>query len=229
MISKNVLYFSNPINFHDVCTVYPVTISQYIEHDSDYWDKLLLPFAISHDYLGDEFNNYSMFDIVISTNDLFKQLVDSLKVFCHAESLEFKEDGIHINGSENSLNSENFDELSNLFLDMLQREKIKREEIPHFESEDGKRRWLNLQKRKQEYEARNKNNNFGVMEMINCVQHGGNSYIPDDEILKWTFWRLSKVLETIMIKNNWDNTYRIFLVCGDSKLINTHWTQSIKL
>lgn len=221
------LQLNQPFKFKNVCTIYPISIESYIKQPDTFWNELCLPFALSREYLGDMANQFSLYEIVISDEKLLTSLIVMIQLLCQPKNIESKNGEIFIDDNTESLNSDNFEEFSDIVLTILQREKLKniKEQMPKFESEEGKRRWLKLQ----EQRKRNANRQpvTTISDIIRVVQLGGNCYIPDKEILNWTYWKLIKTYQIIQKRNEWEQNFDIYLRTGDAKIVTPHWMEQI--
>ena len=143
------------------------------------------------------------------------------------EIIDFdKIEGISFKDFEGKLNKDNFDELAEIILSICSRERPKIEKKV-FANERQRDIWEKLQ----EGRKRNaKKNELKLEDALNICEFGGKYHIPIEEILKWSLWRIINCYKSIMGISGYENSFSIFLVSGDKKLIeNKHWTELIKL
>lgn len=231
---KSALQLNLSYQFQNVCTLYPVSLLYAMSFDTETdFLNMFMPYMLSKEILNlndTQKEQFSLFEIVLSSNALCSNFISTLKVLCKTDNIRFNQRTleIFINDNQASLNKNNFDAFSDVILEMLQAKRLKRtdSEEPEFKTEEGRKRWLELQKSRKKY---SKNNELHLYDMINLVQFGMNSYVPDSEIRQWTYWKLVKSYSTIMNKQSYNNAFDIYLQCGDKKLIEKHWSELIKL
>lgn len=221
-----------PIHFHDICTIYPFTVSDAIHYfEKGTSTEMFLPFLLTKDIINAPFRQYSLYQIVLSDSKLFQSFSETLRFLCRTENIKInpKTLDITIDNNPGYLNSAAFDELSDIISTMVCMEKIHKTEkqIPKFETPEGYERWKKLQNQREKNHTAD--DEIHIYDIINCVQFGGNYYIPDEEILKWSYWKLIHASKTISLLKNYDFTCNAYLQCGDKALIEKHWSELIKL
>lgn len=230
---KYCLQLNIPYKFEDVCTIRPITVTDYLTLE-EVVDDLFFPYQISDELIDEAIDpnherGIKPFDVILERDSLFEQLVLSLGFLTQSENIELIEDGVNISITVDGgqpLNRDNFDEFANVVLEIIQRKKYTKpkEEIPKFKTEEGYRRWKLLQEERAKRQ-RKEAEDFKLYDLINQVQFGGTSYISDDEIKKMTFWKLIKSYQTITAKSQYDDSFMVYLQCGDRKCIEKHWTE----
>lgn len=227
---KSNLLLNIPINFHNICTIYPLTVEQFTFNDEDYIASIFLPFVITKEAMTEKFKDYDVFDVVTQVEQYRNMLLTSIAILCKTKKVLLTSDcqDIYINGNSTSINKENFDEFSDIILLSHAREKYKPiiEVIPQFETEEGYNSWLKLK------EMREKNNvkqEYKLSDIINLVQVGGKSYISEDLIKTWNLWKLYNTHSSINNISSYESCFNLYLQGGDKKLIEKHWSDLIKV
>jgi len=228
---KSNLLLLHPIKFYDVCTIYPPSIEDILDLDDKAFNFYLLPYMITNEIFKDRYNNLKLLEIIFKNKELFNNLIISLYWFCKTDNIKFREStcDLFINDSENSLNVDNFDEFSNIILTSCSREKYKEEvEVePKFETEDGRQRWLKLKAMREKHNKKNEEN-FNLSNIINLVQLGSNFYIPEENIKKWSLYKLTNTYISIINKDNSGKMFDIYTQTGDKKLIKESLSEILK-
>lgn len=228
---KTSLLLNLPIRFHNICTIYPLSVADAIRLEDEGMREIFLPFLLSKDVLEEPFLQYPLYEVVLTSPKFYDALLLALTILCRTKNIKINKEtlDIIIDDSPECLNSRTFEEFSDIVSAMTCMEKLHKKEssVPRFETPEGYERWKKLQ----EQRARNTSADTGIQiyDMINCVQFGGNSYIPDQEILKWSYWKLIHAGKTISQLKNYDFTCNAYLQCGDKALIEKHWSELIKL
>jgi hypothetical protein len=155
---------------------------------------------------------------------LFELFIQSLQYFCKTDNIDIVENGIQI---ENGiLTRDTFDDFGKIILEINAREKPKSNKPPKFENERQRDIWEKLNEGRKRSQ---KNDELQLYDILNIVEFGGNFHIPLESIKLWTLWRIMNAYKTILGKDNYDASFRIYLVSGESKLIEKHWTQQVKV
>lgn len=226
------LKIQEPIKFYNVCIIHQPSFKEILDYGLEEFEKLLLPYYITVDSLfDDEITNeekeeLTNFDLLCSSPELVSSLFLSLEFFCK-DKPDVDEQGILFEGFEGRLNRDNFDEFADIILKICGREKPKKEKIPVFQNDRQRDIWEKLQ----EGRRRNaKNNELKLEDIINYCEYGGTSYIPIEEIKKWTIWRIMNCYSSIIGVSAYKDNFRIYLVSGEKDLVdNKHWTDLLKL
>ena len=228
---KANLQLNIPINFHNICTIYPLSVIDTVTNDSEFIAGLFLPYRISKEVLIKSNESMGIFEIIMNDEYLYQSLILSLVYFCRTKNIKVNKHTleIFIDDVEQSINRDNFDELSEVLLTIGKKDKLtkqKEDEIPKFETDEGYQRWKKLQEMRQKSV---KKEGLELYEIIHYVQFGSGSYIHDDEIKAWTYWKLITAYITIIGIDNYNKQFQAYLQCGDKKLIEKHWSEIIKI
>jgi len=226
------LKLQKPIPFYDICMIYQPSFEEILDYRLEEFEKLLLPYYITVDSLFDdeiteeEKEGLNTFDLLCSSQDVVSFLFLSLEFFCK-NKFDVDEQGIFFDGFKGRLNKNNFDEFAEIILKICGRERPVKEKKPVFKNDRQRDIWEKLQ----EGRRRNaKNNEVKLEDIINYCEFGGRSYIPIEEIKKWTIWRIINCYSSIMGISTYNDHFRIYLVSGEKSLIeNKHWTDLLKL
>jgi hypothetical protein len=223
---KLELVLQEPINFYGL-TVYQYSLKEISTIGFDYYNSLLLPYLLTWELLNipeDKVIDLKYFDILMVEQDLFDSLIKSLCLFCKTDNIKIQDENIFIN--DFILNRDNFDEFGQVILDINSREKPKIEKPPVFANDRQKDIWEKLQ------EGRKKNKKkeeLQLCDILNIVEFGGKFHIPIETIKTWTLWKIMNAYKSILEKDNYDSSFSVYLVSGETKLIEKHWTQQIRV
>jgi len=225
------LKVQEPIKFYDVCVIYQPSFNEILEYGIDEFEKLLLPYYVTVDNLPEEISDeekigLNNFDLLCSSGEFISLLILSLGFFCKSE-IDVDEKGIVFNDSKGRLNKDNFDEFAEIVLKVCGRTRPAKDKKPVFENDNQRKSWEKLQ----EGRKRNaKNNEVNIEDIINYCEFGGNSYIPVEEIKKWSLWRIMNCYKSIVGNSAYKDSFSIYLVSGEKTLIEgKHWTDLLKL
>ena len=225
------LKLQKPIPFYDICMIYQPSLEEILDYGVEDFEKLLLPYYITIDSLPDEITeeekqNLTNFELVCSSQDIVNFLFVSLEFFCKCK-IDVDEKGIIFDGYNGRLNKDNFDEFAEIVLKICGRERPKKEKIPIFKNDRQRDIWEKLQEGRRRSA---KNNEVKMEDIINYCEFGGRSYIPIEEIKKWTIWRIMNCYSSTIGVSAYNDSFRIYLVSGEKSLIeNKHWTDLLKL
>lgn len=237
------LKVQRPISFYDVCTIYQPSFDEILDYGIDEFEKLLLPYYVTVDNLPEEITDeekegLNNFDLLCSSGEFIVLLGLSLEFFCKSNfdvdekgivfisKLKFPEHGLPFI-FKGRLNKDNFDEFADIVLKICGRERQKKDKKPVFENDNQRKSWEKLQ----EGRKRNaKNNEVNIEDILNYCEFGGNSYIPIEEIKKWSLWRIMNCYKSIVGTSAYKDSFSIYLVSGEKALIeNKHWTDLLKI
>jgi len=225
------LKIQEPIEFYDICTIYQPSFIEIFKYGIDKFEKLLLPYYITLDNIYEEITDeqkegLTNFDLVCNYQEFMSYLLLSLDFFCKSK-LDFDEKGISFESFDGRLNRDNFDEFAEIILKISGRERAKKEKKKVFANDRQKDIWEKLQAGR----MRNaKKNELKMEDVINVCEYGGISYIPVEEIKKWSLWRIINCYKAIMGINNYKDSFSIFLISGKNEIIDgKHWSEVIKL
>jgi hypothetical protein len=237
-MNKINLLMQEPIKFNDVCIIYQPTFDEILKYGVNEFDKLLLPYSITLDNINVELTEEQRkelknFDLLGTSQEIIAQLFVSLEFFCRTK-IDYDERGIIFEGFQGRLNRDNFDEFAELILEICSRSRPQPERVPQFKAEKGTpeyeealERWKQLQEGRRRSQERN---TVKMEDIINICEFGGNSYIPIEEIRKWSLWRIMNCYKSILGMSSYKDSFSIFLVGGDKALIeDKHWTDLIKV
>jgi hypothetical protein len=219
-----------PIKFNDIL-IYQITLDEILEYDMDKYNMLLLPLLIDVDDLDipDEFINedLNIFDILTANEANLSMLLDTINMFCKADSIAFNEEKQILYIGDGYIDKNNFEDFAKIILESNSKQKTQRERPPKHMTDKQKDIWEKLQAgRKRAMEK----SQVDLSDLINICQFGGDYYIPMDDILQWTLWNISRCYKTILGKSSFRELFDIYCVTGEEKLIkNHHWTELIKV
>jgi len=228
---KLYLKTQKPIKFYDICKIYQPSFDEILELGMQEFDKLLLPFIVTVDSLNidipdEEKEKIKSFDIVVGSREIADCFFTSLEFFSKSK-IGFDEGGIFFEGFEGRLNKDNFDELAEIILEINARQRPTKERVPLFKNELQKDIWNKLQEGRRRDAQKNE---LKFEDVLNCCEFGGNSYIPVEEILRWSLWRIMSCYKSIMGISSYKDCFSIYLISGEKSLIEgKHWTELIKL
>src|SRR5574344_375311 len=219
---KSSLQMNRPYKFKDICTLYPISVEYALSFDEnvEFLNKFM-PYMISKGVLSEDLpKDISIFEIVCLNEQLFINRADTIMEICKTENIKMNTETleIFIDDSTSSLNKDNFEEFSELVLEMIQAKKLTKAENkePEFATEEGRQRWLQLQKNREAFNKKSgKDEAKQLYDIINIVQFGLGTYIPDNEILSWSYWKLIKSYMTVLNKTNYQNSFDVYLQTGD--------------
>lgn len=121
-------------NFNGV-KIIQKTISEILDFGMDNYNKLLFPFILNIENFNipKGINDFSVFDIIILDSNI-EILLNSLKYFCNVDKIQFDERIKKIYIHDGYLDRSNFEEFSNIILEISGKVKPKREKTPVFKS-----------------------------------------------------------------------------------------------
>lgn len=208
--------------------IYPLTVDQMIcglypsyKIDDVLFKDLFTPFIINSEFLTDcqiEFEG-SMLDFFFSDHDSLLLLVNAIAVFAKTQdiSINMEQHAIKVADFEGCIDNSNFDEFADIILKVncMGRYEHKEEKIPHFETQEGYERWKKLQERRKKYSVEDD------IKIENCgsfIQLHSQSYIPDEEILGWTYWKFNHYYGGLVRKVNYEELFKCFATFGGGDL-----------
>lgn len=126
------------------------------------------------------------------------------------------------------IDSNNFDDISDIILKINTTKKIIIEKPPENMSERQRDVWEKLQ------EGRNKDakkNEIHIYDILNVCEFGGNYHIPIEDICNWSLWRIMNCYKARTEYKNYDDGLQIALVSGDGKIISgkNHWLHQLMI
>ncbi len=204
------------------------TISEILDFGMDNYNKLFFPFIldIENFNIPKGINDFSVFDILILDSNI-EILLNSLKYFCNADKIQFDERMKKIYIHDGYLDRSNFEEFSNIILEISGKVKPKREKPPVFKSEKHQDIWNKIQEGRKRTLEQNK---VELCDRINVCEFAGDYHISMSEIMSWSLWRLINCYKNILEKQSCKDSFEIFLVSGDKNIIeNKHWLGRIRI
>ena len=220
-----------PIKFYDICIIHQPSFEEILDYNVDEFENLLLPYCITLDSVSEvlteeEKKGLTNFDLLYSSQEFLTYLFISLEFFCKSKIIDFNEKGILFQDYNGRLNKNNFDELAEIILNICGRERPKVEKKV-FANERQKDIWEKLQEGRRRHA---KKNELKLEDVLNICEFGGNYYIPIEEIIKWSLWRILNCYKSIIGISSYKDSFDIFLISSKKELIeNKHWTELIKL
>lgn len=220
------LVLQEPIVFESI-KIYQPTLLNILEYGIEEYNQLLLPYSLTFDLLNipeDKIEGLKYFDIVCADEVLFGLLIKSLQYFCKTDNISSYKNNLVI--EKCLLNRDNFDEFSKIILDINAREKPKNDKPPKFESDRQREVWLKLQEGRKRTA---KESEMQLCDVLNIVEYGGKYRIPIDDIKHMTLWKIMNAYKAKLSISNYEDSFQIYLVSGEKKLVKDHWTQQIKV
>ena len=231
---KTYLVTQKPIPFENIL-IHQLSFEEILNFGIEQFNQLLIPYLLTIDILDipkkDKINLDLFEDIILKDSSLLISLIYSLQLFCKIDDIDILEDGIKIDNF--ILNKNNYEDFSNIVLQICVREKLKLEKPPRFKAKEGTeeyeealRRWNNLQ------EGRKRNaekNTLQIYDVLNICEFY-DYYIPIETIVKWTLFKIMQCYKVKIGVSNYRDNFSIYLVAGDKKIIeNNHWLEQIKV
>jgi hypothetical protein len=187
---------------------------------------------MSKDLFEDEYKDLDVYDILFQDEKYLYLFITSLSWLCKTENIKFNQYSkeVYINDSKSPLNKTNFDEFSSIVLTMNYKQKYKKEVIkePVFKTEEGRKSWLKLQEMRKKY-GKKEDDGLEIHNIINMVQLGGNFYISEEEIKKWSMYKLLNTYISIINKDNGGKMFDVYLQTGDKEMVKKDITQLLKV
>lgn len=215
------------INFNGM-NIIQKTISEILDFGMDNYNKLLFPFIldIENFNITKDINTVSIFDILILDSNI-EIFLNSLKYFCDVNKIQFDEHIKRIYIQNGYLDRNNFEEFSNIILEINGKVKPKHKKPPVFKSKKHQDIWNKIQEGRKRKAEQNK---VELCDIINVCEFGGDYHIPMSEIMSWSLWKVINCYKNILEKQSYKDSFEIFLVSGDKNIIeNKHWIDRIKI
>ena len=219
------LWLKVPIDYYGICTLYPLTIKDYLYYsDADPENKARLtysdmftPFIMNHEFLKDAGVDYqgNMWDFYFLDAGILATVMWTLSVLTHAEIRVVMEEKRLYFDETHSLGADNYKELWDIILQAhcFEPYKHKEQHKPQFKDEETRKRY----ERYQAARAKNKTRSKDELALINCIQYvqlRSSSYISDEEILTWSYWKLMHWYSKIALKTSHDELHACFAHWG---------------
>lgn len=228
---KSNLLLCEPINFHNICKIYPIELKDFLS-DEDKYNEIYTPYVLSKDMIiKEELKQFSMFEIILSDTIYMKLLFESLTIFCKTENIKFikKTNGdieLYFDDNTIPLTKDNFDEFADIIILSGGKSKYKPEQIPVFETPEGYERWKKYEEAKQKYQ---KKDDTSIASIINVAQIGNGFYINEEIIKRWSMWKLLNTHSSLVNRDGYDKQYSQYLVTGKPDNIKEHWSDLLKV
>lgn len=241
-MDKAQLVLSREIEICGMGVLHIPTVREITKIGQKKADLLLLPYLASTEYFplkdGDK-SLFRNFDTLFFTDrngekllkteenqSYFSFLQESLEFYFKDTILISEKDMIVAIGSKGTLYRENFDELSEMILELNFTKRPKVEKAQTFKNERQKdiyNKMMAGRRRKREKETPT------MYEMINVVRHGGNSTIPYDEINNMTITQFMNDYVVNINRESFSREFQKYLAgCDPKQLDLTYWTEKIK-
>lgn len=220
------LWLKQPIDFYGICTIYPLTIKDYLElnkppaegqHMPTY-SEMFVPFTINHAFLKDAGVDYNgdIWDFFFMDAGMLAQLTWTIGRLTHTDNNKIDIEGKRIMLSETqSLGADKFQEFADIVLlaHGLERYKPQKKYQPKFKSKAEAERYKKYQAARAKHQAKHEDEDK-LLTIIQYVQLASSSYIPDEEILTWTYWKLMRWYNKLILKENHDELHACFAHWG---------------
>lgn len=168
----------------------------------------------------------SLFDIFTMEQNL-PALLDSLSLFCGEQEFAFDTASGRLQIGDGFLDRHNFAGFAEIILRTNAKEKTKTEKPPAFKNDRQRDIWEKIQAGRRRKAQRQR---VELYDLINVCQFGGPYYIPMQEILSWSLWRISNCYQSILGGSAYRDNFQIYCVTGEKEIIeNKHWTDLIKI
>lgn len=232
---KGFLELELPIPFHDICTIYPVTVEDFVKNSNNpYFNKLFMPYYLNKELLDIDVD-MDIYELILSNAEYSNLLVDSIKLLTHENDVttirdmvvqfekdqksyakELKEifegyddknlrENCVVINRNKLMTKDLFDEFVDIVRVAQEIHPPEKEPEPEFQSEEGRRRWLALRKSRDEFKEKDKS--MSIENIINVVQFGKGCYISSEQIRNWSMWKLINAHNSILSKDGYDKTY----------------------
>lgn len=194
------------INFNGV-NIIQRTISEILDFGMDNYNKLLFPFILNIENfnISDYSDTFDIFDILILDSNI-EILLNSLKYFCNADKIQFDERIKKVYISNGYLDRSNFEEFSNIILEISGKVKPKHEKPPVFKSKKHQDIWNKIQEGRKRIAEQNK---VELCDIINVCEFAGDYHIPMSEIMNWSLWRVINCYKNIIENKHWLDRIKI--------------------
>lgn len=228
------MWLGMPLNFHNICTIYPLTIRDYLvlsdipddDHERLSYNALFTQFMINHDFLKDAGVDYtgSMWDFFFLAADQLMRLMMSLAILTKDEGLHLDAENRRIYFSTGKyLSAETFPEFSDIVLQAHCFGKYHHVEkqvktADQFKSAEYYEKWKKLQANRAKFQ---KKEGLNITQCVKLIQLTSASFIPDNEIMGWTYWKLLHWYNAIILQNNYTELQQCFSHWGGKDLRKT--------
>jgi len=234
MIESVNILFQDYIETEYGC-IYIPTVKDFLRMGENQIMEHVLPYRLSLDIidLDEEVKEQiKIFDLFFqkfkagTNKDIFDILMSSLEYFFRLKPV-FNEQAYCIQIGDVVVNRDNFDALADIILLVSQTERIEKEVEPVFKNETQKDVYFKIQEGRRKKAEKNK---ISIATIMNCVVHGGKSYIPYSEVATMTLPQLNNTFSAITGVNDWEMNFDKYLVGVEPKKLDlTYWIYRLKL
>ena len=232
-----------PIDYNGL-KIYPISFEFICENIGlKNFDNLLFPFMLVKDCLNipeDKLDEINLFeDIILRDETMLFSLIAILNIFCKCDNIQLEENRLALIFSKDieseesddfvfHITKDNFDDICEIILKICAKKKIEVEKPPKNMSAKQKDIWEKLQEGRRREEKRNE---VHIYDILNMCEFAGNYHISQDEIKKWTLWKIYNCYQTRISIKNYDDALKIALVSGNSENISgdNHWYNKLRI
>ena len=237
-----------PIIYHGL-TFYPISFEEIYESVGlEQFNNLIFPFSLTKDYFSipeDTIGDLDLFeDIILQNENFLYSVVVILSIFCKCNDIRCEKNELVLtfpsdkHSNENSvpdeddfvfrINKQNFDDIANILLKINGKTKIKVEKPPPNMTKRQKDIWDKLQEGRQKEAAKNA---LQIYDILNICEFAGGYHIPQEEIRKWTLWKIYNCFRSICGMNKFDEGLQIALVSGKGEDISgkNYWLNKLRI
>jgi hypothetical protein len=130
-------------------------------------------------------------------------------------------------GETGCLHRNNFDEFSDLILEINNIKRPEPEKLPEFKNERQRDVYMKLMEGRR---RKSKQDNVNLVSIANAVQHGGKSFISYKEIMDMTIPQLYNSYSSILGVDFFEREYSKYLTGEKPENLDlTHWSERLKL
>lgn len=219
------MWLGLPIRFYDICTIYPLTLEDYLllgdlPEDGSLglnYNALFTQFMINDDFLKDAgVDDYgSVWDFFFIAKEQLSLLMTSISMLTHDANLQLDVANKRIVFSNGKYLSEStYLEFAETILQAhcFGFYRHVEQTMPHFKNKAHYDRW----KRYQEMRAKQKKqeDSLNIVQCVKYIQLHSASYIADSEILHWTYWKVLHWYNAIVLQTNYNELHQCFAHWG---------------
>lgn len=235
---ENYFITGLPINLGDMGIIYQPTIEELLT--IGFTNKeIVQPFLLNIGLLVEDENSEILkvlkdFDMFfLASNGMLEVLIKSLAILYKTNNIKVSEDKRLedkkiIIEDKFFIDRNNYDKLSEIILQMffVERPKKQEEEKVYLPTEKHKQIWQKMQNKKKKKALKEQMN---LCDIINVVCHG-NTFIPYEQVRKFTYYQLINSYKTLMKIENYKEFTQFklspkFEVKNDMK----HWITEVKI
>lgn len=206
------------------------------------YDALIQPFMLTVEYFHGKASDKLFSKYLLCDKHLLTYMITAIqmmipykevKALFHRLAFTFND------ANENEvcfvLDDDNFDEFCDIVLLVNAKKRVVVEKVPDkiLQIKDPEKRrywletWTTTQRGRQKF---NKENSLHLWDALNVCQFCGE-YIPIDEMMDWTLWRVMNCYNAKLGLKSYDDNLSMALVSGDTERINGdyHWYKQLTL